>query len=122
MKNIDVVGTPLKKTETTWGFTDEEHKSFVKMQREGRATMDDAYLYFNPIIGQNGEIYCLCHYQLIKHDDNTYRCTGISQHTYRFDQGTMMHDKFGRVMLAIPIPKDSEEDTSKPKTNKGKLL
>jgi len=47
---------------------------------------------------QDGQLRCCCGYELIKQDENTYRCTG-GNHVYALDEGDITRDKFGNVFL-----------------------
>lgn len=45
-----------------------------------------------------GKLRCEEGYELIQKDENTFECTG-GGHRYRFDDGTIVIDKFGNVLL-----------------------
>lgn len=64
--------------------------------------VDDAF--FDPL-GQDGEVLrCCCGYELIKEDEDTYRCTGGS-HRYRISEEEVHLDVYGNVMLKKPVAK-----------------
>lgn len=47
---------------------------------------------------------CICGYELVKQDENTFRCTG-GNHVYELDRGDMIKDKFGNLMIRAPREK-----------------
>lgn len=49
-------------------------------------------------IEEDGVMKCSCGTQLIKKDDVSYECPAGSV-VYRFDDGSLMIDKFGNVVL-----------------------
>jgi hypothetical protein len=55
---------------------------------------------YNPI-RPDGTWVCCCGYELIKDDDNLYRCTGGS-HRYEIREGDVTRDKFGNVEFKLP--------------------
>lgn len=64
--------------------------------------------YFS-IVAPDGTLKCSCGRQLIKLDDNTYKCSG-GYPIYRFEQGEFFIDKFGNLMF-------KEKDHNKEKKN-----
>lgn len=52
-------------------------------------------------VGRNGSMTCCCGYELIKQDEMTYRCTG-GNHVYHLEDGDMIKDKYGNMMLRLP--------------------
>lgn len=42
-----------------------------------------------PIRQKGGRLICICNYELLKQDENTYRCAGGS-HTYHLDEGDIV--------------------------------
>ena len=61
----------------------------------------DDYEYFDPIAEDGKSMRCVCGYELIKADGDTYKCSG-GNHTYRINEGDGMLDKFGNLLLKIP--------------------
>ncbi len=61
------------------------------------------------IIEYPGDVMtCICGYELIKEDSKTYRCTGGS-HRVNMDDGSLMMDKFGNMMMKIPESMEGED-------------
>ena len=53
-------------------------------------------------VGNHGEMTCVCGYELIKADENIWKCTGGS-HEYSLSNGDVMYDKFGNLLLRVPL-------------------
>lgn len=51
-----------------------------------------------PVQVSGGKMTCCCGYELIKYDEDTYRCTGGS-HIYKLSEGDVIQDKFGNLLL-----------------------
>lgn len=52
---------------------------------------------------ENGKLTCVCNYELIKVDENTWRCTGGSEeHIFLLDRGDIVLDKFGNPWARPP--------------------
>lgn len=69
-----------------------------------------------PVINKGGKLKCVSGYELIKIDANTYRCTGGAPHIYRFDDNSVILDKFGNLMLK----RNTETDNAELKGKNGK--
>ena len=52
------------------------------------------------VVNQDGNMFCSCGRSLNKLDDGTYRCSA-GWPIYRPDQGEVMIDKFGNLMLKV---------------------
>ena len=50
------------------------------------------------VLHSNGKMRCSCGRQLVKIDDKTYKCE-YGYPMYRFDEGEVMKDKFGNLLL-----------------------
>ncbi len=57
--------------------------------------------FYNPFRESDGKLVCCCGFELTKESDDTYRCTG-RHHRYHFQEGQIVMDKFGNVMLRVP--------------------
>lgn len=55
---------------------------------------EDGMIHQNP----DGSYSCCCDYEIKKVDENTWKCEG-GGHTYRMDEGDMVMDKFGNMMM-----------------------
>ncbi len=53
---------------------------------------------------------CCCGFELIKESEDTWRCTG-GNHRYRMREGEVMVDKFGTILLKVPV--DSKDVNKK---------
>lgn len=49
-------------------------------------------------VEENGVLKCSCGRELIKMDENTYKCSG-GYPIYRFDNETVFIDKFGNLCI-----------------------
>lgn len=58
--------------------------------------------YFDPMAVDGITPKCCCGYELIKGDDDYYRCSG-GNHTYRVSDGDVLVDKFGNIQLRTPV-------------------
>lgn len=56
---------------------------------------------FDPLRNDGKTLVCCCGFELVKSDDDLYRCTGGS-HTYRISEGDVEMDKFGNMLFRIP--------------------
>jgi len=69
---------------------------------------DDGYVTQLP----DGSLICPQGYELVKSDENEYRCTG-GAHRYYFDDGRVEQDKFGNTVFTknslSPIGKPGKE-------------
>lgn len=64
--------------------------------------------FYNPFRESDGKLVCCCGFELIKEAGNTYRCTG-GRHRYNFEEGQVMVDKFGNVLLRMPENNNKKE-------------
>lgn len=58
-------------------------------------TFEKEYL---PCEEANGMMVCVCGYELLKEDEDTWRCSG-GGHVYRLSDGSVTHDKFGNTYI-----------------------
>ena len=70
--------------------------------------------FYNPFRESDGKLVCCCGFELIKEADNTYRCTG-GHHRYNFQEGQIVMDKFGNVMLRTPEDDGEQNENNKTK-------
>jgi len=56
--------------------------------------LKDGYITQNT----DGTYSCPCDFEIVKVDDNTWQCVG-GGHRYHMDEGEMIKDKFGNMML-----------------------
>lgn len=57
----------------------------------------------------DGTLKCSCGRELVNVDEHTWRCSA-GYPTYRFEEGTIMVDKFGNIMIKkIPHGDDENE-------------
>lgn len=53
---------------------------------------------YYPVTYKDGRVTCSCGRELMKIDEHTYQCTG-GYPIYRFDEGDIIKDKFGNLMM-----------------------
>ena len=58
-------------------------------------------------LSKNGKLCCCCGFELIKQDEDSFRCTG-GNHIYRFSAGSIVLDKFGNYLIK-PVPETKTE-------------
>lgn len=68
--------------------------------------------FFNPLAADGVRPICICGFELIKEDNDVFRCTGGS-HRYRMSEGEVTYDKYGMPLMKIP----KEEENGKEKKN-----
>lgn len=78
-------------------FIENLFKAGVEPARGSNSEDED----YRPVRQVNGIMTCICDYELVKQDENTWRCTG-GNHVYEFDRGDMIKDKFGNMMIRAP--------------------
>jgi hypothetical protein len=70
-------------------------KTLTFTTNEGRDGRKPQYF---AVVEPDGKMHCSCGRELIKLDDKTYRC-GAGWPLYRFDDGDIVIDKFGNLMM-----------------------
>jgi len=53
---------------------------------------------YRPITYQDGRVTCSCGRELIQVDEHSYKCSG-GYPIYRFDEGDIIKDKFGNLLM-----------------------
>lgn len=70
-------------------------------------------LYFDPdSYDDSGVLKCCCGYELIKEDEDLYRCTGGS-HRYRISKEECFLGRDGQLMFKKPSEHDGDKDGGK---------
>jgi len=71
-----------------------------KIEPENRRADNDRLIAktYHSVMDNKGRLRCSCGKELIKMDETTYRCAG-GYPIYRFEDGTMIIDKFGNLMI-----------------------
>lgn len=59
---------------------------------------EDSGSGYTLIQNSEGALTCSCGRELIQQDENTYKCSG-GYPKYHFDQGDIIKDKFGNILL-----------------------
>lgn len=62
---------------------------------------DAGGMFFNPE-SEDGVLRCCCGFELVQESEDTYRCIG-GNHRYMISKGEVIIDKFGRIMLKMPV-------------------
>lgn len=73
----------------------------IKLERSEEDTFNQSS------VNSTGAMVCCCGFELIKQDEDTYRCSG-GNHVYRFSEGSAMKDKFGNLLLKKDLPNSEE--------------
>lgn len=68
----------------------------TKRNYQDKNEMDDSNEYYP--VEENGVMKCSCGNELIKMDEETYRCSG-GYPIYRFSDGTLIIDKYGNICI-----------------------
>lgn len=77
--------------------------------KEIKPAVKNSYMgYFSVSDAKTGILKCSCGNKLEKLDDQTYRCPA-GYPIYRFEDGTVVFDKFGNILIQ-EIPHDPEKD------------
>ncbi len=74
---------------------------------------DEDSAYFDPeSYDDSGILKCCCGYELIKEDEDTYRCTGGS-HRYRVSKEECFLGRDGQMMFKKPSEHNGDKDGGK---------
>lgn len=69
-------------------------------------------MYFDPMSLDGITPRCVCGFELIKEDEDTFRCTG-GNHRYRMSEGQIALDKFGNLQLVLPNSNENKKKDKK---------
>ena len=79
-----------------------------KVDQVQRTNPDDYYA----VVDEKGVMRCSCGRELVKMDENTYKCPG-GYPIYRFEDGSIFIDKWGNLMLKTSDHDGGEQDEEK---------